>query len=62
MSDWKRSSRCGNTTCVEVDLRPDGTVLVRDSKHPEQPPLTFDGAEWDDFVRGVKAGEFGPSR
>lgn len=58
MSDWQRSSRCGNTTCVEVAMDGD-TVRVRDSKHPDRQPLTFTAAEWADFVAGVRAGEFG---
>lgn len=58
MSDWKRSSYCGNTTCVEVLVRPD-EVLVRDSKHPDRHPLKFSPAEWTDFIRGAQAGEFG---
>lgn len=58
---WRRSSRCDSGTCVEVALDPDGLVLVRDSKDPG-PVLVFDPAEWDDFVAGVKAGEFDTNR
>lgn len=58
MPDWQRSSRCGNTTCVEVLGHPDGTVRVRNSKHPDREPLTFSAAEWEDFRLGVLAGEF----
>lgn len=57
--DWKRSSYCGTNACVEVAERPDGTVRVRDSKHPEREPLTFDPAAWAEFVHGVRDGEFG---
>jgi hypothetical protein len=32
--------------------------LIRDSKNPDQPALTFTAAEWDAFVDGVAAGEF----
>jgi Domain of unknown function (DUF397) len=55
--NWKRSTFCGNTTCVEVAQVGDA-ILVRDSKNPESSPLTFDQAEWTAFTRGVAAGEF----
>jgi hypothetical protein len=55
---WQKSSYCSGGQCVEVATTTDG-VLVRDSKRPEMSPLAFDMAEWDAFVRGVKAGEFG---
>lgn len=54
---WLRSSYCGNTTCVEV-LRTDGVVLVRNSAD-NQKPVVFSAEEWDAFLRGVQAGEFG---
>jgi hypothetical protein len=37
----------------------DHSVLLRDSKHPEQEHFTFSRAEVAAFVAGVKAGEFG---
>ena len=43
--------------CVEVGVR-DGLIRVRDSKDRDGGELTFNGGEWDAFVRGVKAGEF----
>jgi hypothetical protein len=49
-------SACGNGTCVEVALGE--LVLVRDSKDPEGPVLVFTTAEWEEFLRGVKAGMF----
>ncbi|MBB4919164.1 hypothetical protein FHS44_006306 [Streptosporangium saharense] len=64
---WRKSSLSGNNggDCVEVaelkgvakghaDL-----VAVRDSKDPEGPKLFFTPAEWDAFLSGVKAGQFG---
>ncbi|MEU7904143.1 DUF6085 family protein [Actinoplanes sp. NPDC049118] len=59
MSNWKRSSLCGNTTCVEVLKHSDGTVRLRDSKHPLREPLNFSAEEWADFIAGAVAGEFG---
>ncbi|GAA2890219.1 hypothetical protein Acy02nite_63810 [Actinoplanes cyaneus] len=54
---WRKSSRCGTSTCVEV-AKIDDTYLVRDSKNPEAAALSFTKAEWDAFVEGVSAGEF----
>jgi hypothetical protein len=57
---WQRSTFCSDTSCVEV-LRIDSTGdrLVRDSKRPSQLPFRFSRAEWEDFLLGVRAGEFG---
>jgi hypothetical protein len=54
---WRKSSRCGTSTCVEV-AKVDEQYLIRDSKNPEAAPLSFTKAEWDAFVAGVNAGEF----
>ena len=59
MTEWRRSSFSNNGTCVEVADLPDGRRLVRDSKDPAGPVLTFTPAEWTAFVLGVQAGEFG---
>lgn len=59
MTDWQRSSYCGTNACVEVLRHADGTVRLRDSKHPEREPLTFTAEEWEAFRLGVQAGEFG---
>ncbi len=57
VSEYRRSSFCGESTCVEVALRPDG-VRVRDGKSVGGPELQFTSAEWAAFVTGVKHGEF----
>ena len=57
MPAWRKSSRCGNSTCVEVAKVGDA-YLIRDSKNPENDALTFTEQEWVAFVEGVKAGEF----
>ncbi|GIE81193.1 hypothetical protein Aph02nite_71430 [Actinoplanes philippinensis] len=54
---WRKSSRCGTSTCVEV-AKVEDQYLIRDSKNPEAPALSFTQAEWDAFVEGVAAGEF----
>jgi len=54
---WRKSSRCGSNTCVEVAKVGD-EYLVRDSKNPQNGALAFTPAEWVAFVEGVKADEF----
>jgi len=57
---WRRSTRCSQDSCVEVADLPDGGVAVRDSKQSfGGPVLTFSAQEWQAFVAGVRAGEFG---
>lgn len=70
---WRRSSRCENESCVEVQFVKssrseltncvevascDCCVRVRDSKDQSGPFLTFPHDAWTSFVGGVKAGEF----
>lgn len=57
-TEWVKASACASATCVEVSGGEDGTVYVRDSKHPDLPPLVFTKAEWDAFTAGVRNGEF----
>ena len=56
---FKPSSFSGGGNCVEVRDSGDGLHTVRHSKGPDR-ELTFTRAEWDAFVKGVKAGEFDP--
>ncbi|HUY62361.1 MAG TPA: DUF397 domain-containing protein [Candidatus Paceibacterota bacterium] len=46
-----------NRFCVAVKMEGD-SVMVRDTKDPKKTTLTYTRAEWDAFIRGVKAGEF----
>jgi predicted secreted Zn-dependent protease len=57
LPEWRKSSRSSDGACVEV-AHTDGAVLVRDSKHPQDPVLRFNQQEWQAFVAGVLAGEF----
>jgi hypothetical protein len=57
---WRKSrysSPSGN--CVETAVLRASGVAVRNSRFPEGPALIFTDAEWDAFLRGVKAGDFG---
>ncbi|MBN1174904.1 MAG: DUF397 domain-containing protein [Micromonosporaceae bacterium] len=59
---WRKSTRSGNGgNCVEVATNlvdTVGAVLVRDSKNPNGPVLSFTRGEWAAFVGGVEDGEF----
>lgn len=56
-NDWWRSPFCTGGTCVEL-ARTKDAVMLRDAKEPGQPPLVAGSLEWDQFVAGVKAGDF----
>ena len=54
---WRKSRRCGNSTCVEI-ATVDGGYLLRDSKNPDQTPLRFTEEELAVFAAAFAAGEF----
>jgi hypothetical protein len=64
LPEWRKSSRSSDGACVEVafDQRPASLhnphVLVRDSKDPHGPVLTFTAQEWAAFLAGVRDEEF----
>jgi hypothetical protein len=61
-ADFRRSSFCGDLNCVEVATGPDGSILLRDTKDDRNGSiLCFTEQEWNDFLRGVAAGEFSPA-
>ncbi|MDG4787947.1 DUF397 domain-containing protein [Micromonospora sp. WMMD1102] len=51
---WIKSTRSDSTNCVEVADNVPGRVLVRDSKDPEGPVLTFTPRQWGGFVDMAK--------
>jgi hypothetical protein len=57
--EFRKSTFSNYDYCVEVGFVENGVHLVRDSKHRGGPVLRFTESEWDAFVKGVKAGEFG---
>lgn len=57
----KSSASAGNGACVEVgtcDCDEASEVLVRDSKDPTGPWLSFAPAAFAEFLAGVKLGQF----
>lgn len=54
---FRRSSRCGESGCVEVAATPDG-FLIRDSTG-DGTTLEFDAEAWSAFVAAVREGRFG---
>jgi len=52
------ASSCDNDSCVEVRTCDCDEVLVRDSKDPGGPVLSYTRDEWLAFLDGAKKGEF----
>jgi hypothetical protein len=52
-------SRFGSVEVTRID---DGSVALRDLKNQAAPAVVFNAQEWADFVRGVKANQFGPAQ
>ncbi|MFI6601883.1 DUF397 domain-containing protein [Nonomuraea sp. NPDC050536] len=56
---WRKSSfSAGAGECVEFARGATGEVLIRDSKNPGGPLLTFTPGEWRAFLAGVRNSEF----
>jgi hypothetical protein len=56
--DWRKSSYSADTAnCVEVAEVPGGRV-VRDSKNPDGPILSYGIESWHEFIADVRLGHF----
>lgn len=55
---WRKSSFSGEGNCVEMAVLPDGSIGMRNSKHPMRGVAVFTRSEIDAFLQGAKAGEF----
>lgn len=56
---WRKSTRSGaNGNCVEVANNLFGVVAVRDTKDRDGGTLQFTPQAWDDFLDGVRRGQF----
>lgn len=54
---WQKSTASGAGDCVEVAFN-EAAVLVRSSRQPSGPVLSFTVSEWDAFLAGARNGEF----
>lgn len=50
---WRKSTRSGTSGCVECCLTSHG-VLLRDSKDPDGPVLSFEFSQWTAFVDQIR--------
>ncbi|GAA4499900.1 DUF397 domain-containing protein [Actinoallomurus oryzae] len=56
---WQKSHRSNSQgNCVELAKLPDGSVAVRNSRHPAGPALVYTKAEIRALIQGAKAGDF----
>ncbi|GAA0330382.1 DUF397 domain-containing protein [Actinoallomurus spadix] len=56
---WQKSHRSNSQgNCVELAQLPDGSVAVRNSRHPSGPALVYTKAEIKALIQGAKAGDF----
>jgi hypothetical protein len=51
---WRKSSKSQDKQCVEI-AHDQGSVLVRNSKQPSGPVLTFPGDAFAAFIKRVNA-------
>ncbi|MGH3625983.1 MAG: DUF397 domain-containing protein [Sciscionella sp.] len=56
---WRKSSySTAEGNCVEIADLERGHRAIRDSKDPTGPVLRLTPAQWAEFTRGLKDGEF----
>lgn len=56
---WRISTFCSAGGCVAVRMAEDGAVEVAHTRRLHAETLRFTPAEWEAFLAGVRAGEFG---
>ncbi len=56
---WRKSSESNPSgNCIEFAALADGSVAIRNSRHPDGPALVYTRGEVAAFLAGVKNGEF----
>lgn len=56
---WRKSAYSANSgACIEVAVLDRGGRMVRDSKDPAGPLLSFTPADWSAFTTAIRSGEF----
>jgi NADH:ubiquinone oxidoreductase subunit len=56
---WQKSHRSNSQgNCVEMAELPDGSVAVRNSRHPAGPALVYTKSEMRTLIQGAKSGDF----
>jgi hypothetical protein len=56
--EFRSSSFCGTSSCVQVGSAADNQVAVRDGKWPSAGHHVFTGNAWNAFLQGLRGGEF----
>jgi len=54
---WRTAGQCDSGQCVEIGILSD-SVLIRNSAARDGGRLTLSRDEWQEFVAGVKDGDF----
>jgi hypothetical protein len=58
-ANWRKSTFCNpSNNCLEVSDLPDGGASLRHSQKKDV-TIELSKGEWEAFVRGVHAGQFG---
>ncbi|MCW2941965.1 MAG: hypothetical protein JWN00_4950 [Actinomycetia bacterium] len=56
---WQKSGRSNSQgNCVEMAELPEGSIAVRNSRHPEGPALIYTRLEIEALILGAKDGDF----
>jgi hypothetical protein len=55
--NWRVSRTCDGGACVMV-ARYEDSVLFGNTSQPDDPKIAYTGAEWKEFITGVKHGDF----
>lgn len=54
---WRTALNCNGGACIQVAAH-EQAVLIGNSRKPRGPVLSYSHEEWQEFVAGVKQGDF----